>query len=314
MKVYKAIIYYPETKELLGFTYEKFKILYADFPQVEFCYINEATDFWDALPDADYVFTKRFSYEEYLRATNLKALFVYSAGQELIHPKARSKLRCYFGHFHGKLMAESLVAGMLYFNQQLPKLIQLQKDQIWSQSIGFSQRRLLVGQKVAIIGYGTIGSYCAQLLNSFGVKTYAIQRSKSAGYCKVSGAKFVNNLDLDSLLPDLDHIVSLLPYSEDTLNYFNKAFFTKLAPHAHFYNLGRGHSVNENDLIYALENNLLAGAMLDVVAEEPLKKSSPLWQTTNLLLTPHISAFYQNYVDFYLDELRNQLREELNFV
>ena len=82
-----------------------------------------------------------------------------------------------------------------------------------------------------------------------------------------------------------------------------------MKPAACVYNLGRGNAIDGAALCAALERGQLAGAFLDVVHEEPLPASSPLWTAPNLYLTPHASAISSEYLDLYFEELAGQLAE-----
>ncbi len=72
-------------------------------------------------------------------------------------------------------------------------------------------------------------------------------------------------------------------------------------------NIERGQIINQDDLIHALENNIIGGAALDVFAKEPLEESSKLFDLDNTLISPHISGNYQNYqkdmIDLFADNL-----------
>ena len=81
-----------------------------------------------------------------------------------------------------------------------------------------------------------------------------------------------------------------LPHTSSTYNIINSSIFKILAPEAYFINIGRGKTVDEKDLIYALENKLLNGAILDVFKNEPLKKSNKLYTLKNVFITPHIAG------------------------
>ena len=71
---------------------------------------------------------------------------------------------------------------------------------------------------------------------------------------------------------------------------FNREFFTAMKPGAFFYNVGRGAAVDTAALVEALQNGRLAGAGLDVFADEPLPPESPLWGLENVLITPHVAG------------------------
>lgn len=70
---------------------------------------------------------------------------------------------------------------------------------------------------------------------------------------------------------------------------------------AFYINVGRGETTDQESLIKALEENLIAGAGLDVFDEEPLTKESPLWNFENVIITPHISGVTDNYEDRAMD-------------
>jgi phosphoglycerate dehydrogenase-like enzyme len=75
------------------------------------------------------------------------------------------------------------------------------------------------------------------------------------------------------------------------------------------YNLGRGNCYREDDLLANLRNGRIAGAGLDVFAEEPLAADSPLWNEPHVMITPHSSAISQEYIDLFIQEWIERLRE-----
>jgi phosphoglycerate dehydrogenase-like enzyme len=86
-----------------------------------------------------------------------------------------------------------------------------------------------------------------------------------------------------------------VPRTADTNNMVNATIFDILKPGSYLIDVSRGGVVNHNDLVDAIKNNKLAGAALDVFPEEPLPRSSPLWQNPNVIITPHISGGSQCY-------------------
>jgi phosphoglycerate dehydrogenase-like enzyme len=93
--------------------------------------------------------------------------------------------------------------------------------------------------------------------------------------------------DMDEILPQADFVLSVLPFTQETKNYFNYDKFSKMKKDAVFINIGRGTTVVEDDLVRALEEGLIKGAALDVFAVEPLSQESKLWGMKNVLMTPH---------------------------
>jgi phosphoglycerate dehydrogenase-like enzyme len=81
-----------------------------------------------------------------------------------------------------------------------------------------------------------------------------------------------------------------------------------MKPTAFFINVSRGPVVNEADLADALHTGIIGGAALDVFCEEPLPADSPLWETPNLLITPHHAATSPRYmeraINVFIDNLK----------
>jgi phosphoglycerate dehydrogenase-like enzyme len=96
--------------------------------------------------------------------------------------------------------------------------------------------------------------------------------------------------ELRKLAAQADFVVNTTPLTPETTGLFDAAFFAAMKPRSFFFNVGRGKSVVQDDLVAALRSGHLAGAGLDVTDPEPLPKSSPLWQLPNVIITPHVSA------------------------
>jgi len=114
---------------------------------------------------------------------------------------------------------------------------------------------------------------------------------------------------LEEELPSADHVVLLLPGDKETNGIFTDRHFNTMRPGAFLYNFGRGNCYQEADLLSALKHGHLGGAGLDVFDEEPLPPSSPLWEQQNVLITPHSSAISQEYIDLFIEEWLERLRE-----
>jgi phosphoglycerate dehydrogenase-like enzyme len=108
---------------------------------------------------------------------------------------------------------------------------------------------------------------------------------------------------LHDFLPQADHVVLTLPSDTGTDHLLGERELSLLKSSACLYNLGRGNSVDEPALVRALNAGRLAHAFLDVFAEEPLPRSSPLWDTPRLALMPHASAISREYLDLWFEEL-----------
>jgi len=111
---------------------------------------------------------------------------------------------------------------------------------------------------------------------------------------------------LRSLLPDTDILVNLLPWTPLTDNLLSASVFRQLRRGASVVNVGRGKSLNELDLVAALETGQLGHATLDVFAEEPLPIDHPLWNHPKVTITPHTAAYPrpESFIDLIADNLK----------
>lgn len=95
----------------------------------------------------------------------------------------------------------------------------------------------------------------------------------------------------EEILENADYISIHAPLTDETRHMFNKDAFKMMKPSATLINVARGAIINEQDLIYALENKEIAFAALDVLEKEPPEKDNPLIHMDNVIITPH-TAWY----------------------
>ena len=161
---------------------------------------------------------------------------------------------------------------------------------------------LVSNKTMSIIGYGDIGAACAKIAkNGFGMKVIGVKRNPAD--CSDEYRSFcdevVSNDQYDRVIAESDFVVGVLPKTADTGDFFNmKSTFSKMKATGVFMNIGRGPTVQEEDLTKALKDKIIAGAVLDVFKVEPLAKESELWDMPNVLITPHCA---QQDKDFMLD-------------
>jgi phosphoglycerate dehydrogenase-like enzyme len=114
---------------------------------------------------------------------------------------------------------------------------------------------------------------------------------------------------MEEELPEADHVVFVLPGGSATDGIFTMRHFKAMKSGAFLYNLGRGNCYREEDLVNALRTGIIAGAGLDVFAEEPLPADSPLPDLPNVLITPHSSAISREYIDLFIQEWLEKLMD-----
>jgi phosphoglycerate dehydrogenase-like enzyme len=159
-------------------------------------------------------------------------------------------------------------------------------DHAWHYLEHRRQSRLLTGQAVLLLGYGTIGRRLAELLAPFRCELYAVRRQIRSE----RGVRIVPEEDLTKVLALADHVVNLLPESEGTRHWVNSRRLACFRPGSRFYNVGRGTTVDQDALVAALHAGVPAAAYLDVTEPEPLPPAHPLWTAPNCFITPHTAG------------------------
>ena len=107
---------------------------------------------------------------------------------------------------------------------------------------------------------------------------------------------------MERVMGEADFVVGILPLTPHTKEFLNMAnCFSKMKKSGVFMNIGRGPTVHENELITALKENFIAGAVLDVYTVEPLPKESELWKLPNVLMTPHCADQDPEYLKRAMD-------------
>lgn len=140
-------------------------------------------------------------------------------------------------------------------------------------------------KQFGIIGLGTIGKQVAKIAGAFGARVV---------YYSTSGKNNNNSypsLSLEELLSSSEIISIHCPLNDDTLNLISYNQLKLMKPEAILLNAGRGKIVNETDLARALNENIIAGAGLDVLENEPINADNPLLRINEpekLIITPHI--------------------------
>jgi glyoxylate/hydroxypyruvate reductase A len=185
----------------------------------------------------------------------------------------------------GGEMAEYALAYVLQEQRHLRQYHQQQARSEWT----FYPPRKAADTTVAVLGLGRIGLLVAQRFidNHFNVVGWSRSLKDIAGVDCHAGED-----GLSKALESADYVVAVLPSTPQTRGMFNSDLFKGFNPQAVFINVGRGDQVNEADLIQALDNDLLAGAILDVMSIEPLPADNPLWLHPKVQLTPHVSGFH----------------------
>lgn len=155
----------------------------------------------------------------------------------------------------------------------------------------------LHGQTLGILGLGSIGQKVAQFAQVFGMRVIAWSENLTPQRAAQSGVTWVRKREL---FEQADILTIHLVLSERSRGLVDAEALGWMKPTARLVNTARGPIVDEPALLQALSNGRLAGAALDVYAEEPLPVDHPLRRLPNVLATPHVGyVSEQNYRQFY---------------
>lgn len=184
-------------------------------------------------------------------------------------------------------VAQHVFASILAWYNRIESYNHSVKQGDWSSCKDFcyytSTIQPLNGKILGIAGYGAIGRKVAQLGVAFGMKIKVFLRSR------IEHDHEVTQVDKNELLETSDILSLHMPLTDQTLHWMNKASFQKMKSNSLLINTARGPLVHADDLKMALAEKKIAGAILDVLDEEPPKHPHPVILEPNCWVTPHIA-------------------------
>jgi phosphoglycerate dehydrogenase-like enzyme len=183
----------------------------------------------------------------------------------------------------GQVMAEYVLTYLLAHERRVFERAASQSGEHWDNRLPNG----LAGRCALIVGTGEIGTEVARLLQGFGLHLLGIAHTARPLEPFVEVATLAC---LGELAGQADYLINLLPDTPGTCDVFDARLFAGCQRHALFINAGRGVAVVDDDLVAALREGRLAGAVIDVCREEPLPPGHPFWTAPNLLLTGHTAA------------------------
>lgn len=220
---------------------------------------------------------------------------------------------------HAPGIAEQILGYMLVFSRNLHRGWRRKQNNEWRHYKG----RELTGSTVTIVGMGSIGQTLTRRLDGFDVKTIGIRYTPS----KETPTDEVIGLDdhdaIHGALARTDYLVLASPLTDQTRGLISKSELITLPPRSVVVNIARGPILDTDAVLWALHDESIRGAALDVTDPEPLPEDHPLWTLQNVLITPHMDGhtpkhwerlaeiLAQNYEQAIrggrLQELRNQV-------
>jgi D-2-hydroxyacid dehydrogenase (NADP+) len=202
---------------------------------------------------------------------------------------------------HGAPVSEAALSGMLALSRNLPGFVRAQDEHAWKRW----PAKLLHNKTVGILGIGVIAEALAPKCRAMGMTVIGITSAPRP----VTGFDRIHPVgELLQVLPTLDYLVLLTPYSAATHNMINADVFAAMKSTSYLINLARGGVVDEDALVAALREKRIAGAALDVFTQEPLPAEHPLWTFQNVIITTHQGGFCDTYVDLAMPILEHNMR------
>ncbi|EMW0867613.1 glyoxylate/hydroxypyruvate reductase GhrA [Klebsiella quasipneumoniae subsp. similipneumoniae] len=229
---------------------------------------------------------------EMLQGRALKAVFALGAGVDSILSKLRDHpdmLPLSIPLFRledtgmGRQMQEYAVSQVLHWFRRFDDYQALKLASRWQPLPEYRADEFTIG----IMGAGVLGAKVAESLQPWGFPLRVWSRSRKS-WPQVRS--FAGQAELGGFLQGTRVLINLLPNTAETVGIINQTLLAQLPDESYLLNLARGVHVVEEELLAALNNGKLKGAMLDVFSREPLPQESPLWAHPRVAMTPHVAA------------------------
>jgi autoinducer 2 (AI-2) kinase len=169
----------------------------------------------------------------------------------------------------------------------------------------------LGGIAAGVVGFGAIGRRVVQRLRAFGTRVLVFDPFVAAAEIRAAGAE---PADLDALVREVDMLSLHCPDTPENYRLIDAARLGAMKPGAYLLNLARAALVDDDALYAALREGRLAGAALDVFADEPVRPENRYVQLPNVLVSPHLGGATRDVVrhqtDLIVDDIEAWLRGE----
>ncbi len=265
--------------------------IFEKFGDVTAYSLTDQSELCERISDADIVLCNKsvIGKQEMDAAKKLKYIGLFATGFNNIdveYAKKKDITVCNAPGYSTEAVAQHTVAFVLTALNRVGEYNATVKQGDWIKSRTFSYFPFpifeLSGKTVGIVGYGSIGRRVADILKAFNMRVLVFNRSAVSD-------QSVTQVDFDTLLRESDVVTMHCPLNADSNKMMDAAAFSKMKDGAVFVNTARGALVDEKALRDALLEGKLLAAGVDVLCEEPMKESCPLFDIDNCYITPHIA-------------------------
>jgi phosphoglycerate dehydrogenase-like enzyme len=186
---------------------------------------------------------------------------------------------------HRVQMSEHILAALFLCSKDLAAIVLDQTERRWRRRVNPT----LAGATLGILGLGAIGAEVARLASLLGMRVIGTKREPTPmpGVERVYGPR-----ESARVLAEADFLLLLLPATAQTRGMINARALAGMKPSAFLLNFGRGDLVVDADLVSAVRERRIAGAVLDVFAVEPLPAEHAFWTTPGIVVLPHIGGLH----------------------
>ena len=209
----------------------------------------------------------------------------------------------------GPALAEHVLMFSLMLSTRYPDLYEAQKRHEWLRTPEMGGLRALYGRTIGIIGMGHTGRELATRAKAFEMRVLGYRRRdlpNPPGVDRMFSAD--RGETIDPILDEADILALVVNLSDTTYHLIDDRAIRRMKPGAIIVNLSRGGIIDQAALISALKEKRLGGAGLDVTDPEPPAADDPVWDTPNLLITPHFTAAMPDRAERSLDVIIENLR------
>lgn len=209
---------------------------------------------------------------------------------------------------HAQPLAEFCMMVMFVFRKGLHRVLRDQERKHWERYAGTD----LEGKTLVVVGLGGVGREVVRVAKAFRMRVIGVDRP---GFRYDPATIPLDELrtsdELHAVLGRAEHLVLIAPHTPETEGMIGARELALLPRGAVLINIARGALVEEEALVEALRSGHLAGAGLDVFAEEPLPADSPFWEMPNVLVSPHSASTSdgenRRLTDLFCENLRRFL-------
>ncbi len=318
----------PEGEDVFAITQGRFDATLGDFPDLSGkldVFIDWDTDnFATSMKDTEVLLTWNLPTANIREvAPKLKWIHCIGAGVEHLLPMDWLPDDLTLTNnkgVHAAKAGEFGLMSILMLHSHMPAIVTNQRNGVYDSLYATP----IAGKTLVVIGTGSLGGSAARKLHDLGVHIIGVNRhGKPVDGCD----EVVTTAQLDGVLPRADYVLAATPDTPETRGLLDRRRLDLLNPTAGIVNIGRESVMDYDALCDKLEEESLHGAILDVFDPEPIAPSSRLWNTKNLIITPHVSAddgdayvpmtlglFFQNMA-LYLERkpLLNPIQPDLGY-